>query len=398
MVDRSLVSIVKNPDAHKAVWHSFQSLGGIEKFVKRGETILVKPNLSYPVPPDMGPELTHPDVIVAIVRLLKENGAGRILVGDQSVLGVRTRDTFRITGIGKAVEKAGGELCPFDEEPRILVDVPDPFFFDKLSLPKAAVEADAIINVPKMKTHFLVYVTLGLKNLLGLLTFKDRRKFHRTVDLAYVLTDIAKVLKPRLSMVDGLIAMEGFGPHGGTPRRMDVVVSGRDTVAVDAVAAAVMGFDPLEPPPTQVAAKYGLGIAELTQIDIVGEPIENVKQHLGRAILSFVSPYSNVRVFAGGVCPGCAPRIPSLPPEVDPNKKYAIVIGRRVKIPRTLEVDEIWCCGDCGVESAKAFMNHFPLNAKVEYVQGCPPLRWYAERTLTKTLRKKGLADDFTAE
>jgi len=398
-MSKSVVSIVKDPNPERGVRETLRLLGGVESFLKKGQKVLIKPNLSFPIPPDESPDVTHPDVIAALVKVFKDGGAQRVVVGDQSVWGVRTRDSFRITRVQEAVEREGGEICCFDEEPRIMVDVPDGKIFDRISLPKIVKGVDLIVNVPKMKTSFIAHVTLGIKNHYGFVPFEDRLKFHRMMDLAYALVDIVKVVKPNLTLIDGIIAMEGYGPHAGSPKRMDVIVAGRDVVAVDAIGATIMGYDPFEPPTTQVGWKYGLGNAELSKIDIVGESIHNVKCHFARPVLMYISAHPNVEVYVGGMCPGCAPRIPAIPPNPDPNKRYAVIIGRRAKIPRKIEVDEVWCFGKCGIDSGMALRRFFSHMGRenIHIVPGCPPLRWYAKQTMLKKLMERGWARDFTA-
>lgn len=397
-MEKSVVSIVKNSNPIAAVRESLHLLGGAKAFAHKGDKILVKPNVSFPVSPEVSPEITHPDVIAALVRAFKENGASEVFVGDQPVWGVRSRDAFRISGVEDAVTRAGGEVCYFDEEDRIVVDVPDGKFFDEISIPKIVKEVDLIVNVPKMKTHFLMGATLGMKNLLGFLTFESRRKFHRKYDLAYVIADIAKTIRPRLTLIDGIIAMEGFGPHAGTLVNMGVVVTSKDIIAADAVGAVIMGLDPFEVPTTQVGVRYGLGTADLSNIRIIGETVENVKKHFKRAIIMCVSPYPNVDVFIGGMCPGCEPRIPSVPPNPELNKKYAVIIGRRAKVPtKVKEYDEIWLFGKCGIDSAIELYASADEKRKIRTVPGCPPLIWYAKQTLFKTLKEKEFIQDFTA-
>jgi hypothetical protein len=243
---------------------------------------------------------------------------------------------------------------------------------------------DRIVNVPKMKTSFIAVVTLGVKNHMGYLSFEDRLKFHRMADMAYVLSDILKIIKTDLTIIDGIVAMEGYGPHAGTAKRMDTIIASRDVVAADAVATAIMGMDPFEPPSTQVATVEGLGRGNLSEIEVVGASIDDVKQYFERSFIKYVSPHPNVKVIAGGICPGCAPRIVAAPPEPEPNKKYAVIIGSRAPILRPLDADEVWCIGRCGIESAQTSKKFLRGIAKenVKLVPGCPPLRWYAKQVI----------------
>ena len=382
--NKSLVALVKEPDVKKAVEKAFELLGGVNAFVQPGDKVLVKANVAAPVPPSVRPEVTDPEVLAEIVRVLKEGGASKVIVGDDAIWHVKTRDAFKGSGIGEAVLNAGGEICCFDEEPRIIEKVPNGSIFQEISIPGVVKEVDRIVNVPKMKTSFIAVVTLGVKNHLGYLLFEDRLKYHRMVDLAYVLADIVKVIPPDLTIIDGIVAMEGYGPHAGTAKRMDTLIAGRDVVATDVVATSIMGFNPYEPPSTQVASAEGLGKGALSEIEVVGASIEDVKQYFERPFITYVSPHPNVKVYAGGICPGCAPRIVAAPPKPDPSKKYALIIGQRAPVLREVEADEVWCIGKCGIESAhtsKAFLSKV-AKENVKMIPGCPPLRWYAKQVV----------------
>ena len=146
-----------------------------------------------------------------------------------------------------------------------------------------------------------------------------------------------------------------------------------------------MGIDPFEPPATQVAVAEGLGARSFESIDVVGEAVEDVKQVFSRAIIRYVSSHENVKVIVGGVCPGCAPRIVAVPPNPDPSKEYAVIIGSRAPILKPVKGDEIWCVGRCGIESAmvsKEFLSGVPKE-NIKLIPGCPPLRWYAKQVVS---------------
>jgi uncharacterized protein (DUF362 family) len=382
--NKSVVALVKDSNVKRAVEKIFELLGGVNAFIRPGDRVLVKVNAAAPVPPSVRPEVTDPEVLGEIVRILREGGASKVIAGDDAIWHVKTRESFKGSGIEEAVLKAGGEVCYFDEEPRVIEDVPDCGIFDKISIPRVVKEVDRIVNVPKMKTSFIAVVTLGIKNHLGYLSFEDRLKFHRMVDLAYVLSDILKVIKTDLTIIDGIVAMEGYGPHAGTAKRMDALIAGRDVVATDVVATSIMGIDPYEPPSTQIAMAAGLGRGSLSEIEVVGATVDEVKEYFARAFINYVSPHPNVKVYSGGICPGCAPRIVAAPPKPDPNKKYALIIGQRAPVLREVDADEVWCIGKCGIESAhasKALLNRV-AKENVKMIPGCPPLRWYAKQVV----------------
>ena len=357
----------------------------------RGSRVLVKPNLCSPFPPEDVPSNTHPDVIGAFVRYLKEEGARSILVGDEPVWGLRSRFVYKKSGVKEIVEREGGELIYLDEEKRMKRKIPGGRIFDSLSLPVFLDEVDFIINLPKMKINMMALATLCVKNLLGFVSFRDRKKFHRGIDLSYALIDIAKVIKPAVNVIDGITAMEGMSAHVGKARPVGVLIGSLDMVAADIVGSQIMGFNPMEIITTQLALKDKLGVEDPKQIEIVGEPIENVKVSLERPFPRLVHPDPNVEVIPGGICPGCAGRIPKIPPRVEPGKRYGIIIGKRVSYPKKQNFDELWCFGDCGIEEGKRMVRRFPhLKAKMKKVKGCPPLEWWAKHTLEVELKERG--------
>ncbi|MEW6545784.1 MAG: DUF362 domain-containing protein [Bacillota bacterium] len=398
----STVAIVQDSSPRRAVLKVVALLRGAGVSLDvRGKKVLVKPNLALPVPPSVRPETTDPLVVAAVLEWVKEEGAQEIWVGDAPAWGARARDAFRVTGLAEVVRDLGVRAVYFDEEPRVEVPVPDAHVFPFLSLPRVVVEADVVVSVPKMKTSFMQEVTLGIKNLLGCIPFEQRKRFHREIDLGYVLADIARVVRPGLTIIDGMVAMEGYGPHAGTPKRVNLVIASDDVVAADAVGAALMGYDPRASVATQVAEKDGLGVAHLDQIRIVGEELSAVASVFKRPVLEFVNPNPNVRVHAGGICPGCRPRIKVVPPRVEVDKTYAVIIGREpIPLAGALDADEIWLVGNCGLRAGMAYLLRRQLSdapgsklvgrTKIHVVPGCPPLDWYAEESAFKALRASG--------
>ncbi len=399
---QSVVAIVREADAERAVRECLDLLAEAGLDFSRMGRVLLKPNLALPVPHSVSPETTNPLVIGALVEELLRRGARSVVVGEAPVWGVKAEDAFRFTGVEDVVRQKGGEVTFFDAEPREIVKVPGAVAVRTVSLPRSVLEADTIINVPKMKTSFIMNLTLAIKNLLGCIPFEHRKLLHREFDLAYLLCDIAKVVKPALHIVDGSVAMEGYGPHAGDAVRSDLIVGGSDIVAVDAVCAAIMGCDPMEPASTQIAAKQGLGCADLQCIRVVGRSIDAVKTYFARPVLSAVHPAPNVQSYVGGVCPGCKPRVKAIPIEVEPDVKYACIFGREplAIAEDVLNADEVWLVGNCGIRAGMGYLLSRRLmpgsaqrakkDMKIVRVPGCPPLEWYAEATAFRHLRDKG--------
>jgi uncharacterized protein (DUF362 family) len=389
-MEKVKVSLVRTSDPYEGLRKTIELLGPLNLRIK-GSHVLLKPNLCSPFPPEESPAITHPDVIGAMVRYLKEEGARKVSVGDEPVWGLKSRLCYEKSGVKEVVKKEGGELVYFEEGKRINKKVPQGRVYASISVPAILDEADVLINLPKMKTSIMTLVTLCYKNLFGLVPFRDRKRFHRGIDLSYALIDIARVVKPHLNLIDAIVAMEGMGAHGGTPYSLGLLIGSQDMTAADIVGTQVMGFNPLEPVTNQLALKDGHGIKSLDQIEIVGERLEDVKVAMERPIFRLVHPKPNVEVIPGGICPGCMSRIPRIPPRVEDDKQYAVILGRRVRFPKERRFDEIWCFGDCGIEECKRLGNRYPqLKEKMKIVRGCPPLDWWRGQTIDKELKKKG--------
>jgi uncharacterized protein (DUF362 family) len=376
MAEVAITRAADYDEAEKAIRGAVDLLGGIKKFIHRGDAVVIKPNSVGPSPPEL-PITTHPTVVTALIKLAKEAGARRIIVGDNPGFNLPGKACFEYNGIEDAALEAGAEISYFDEEPYVPIRVPAGIVYDVVELPKPVVDADVLISAAKMKTHVCTVATLCIKNLHGLNSWEDKKKIHKS-DLGQKFVDLAKAIKEklRLSIIDGIRAMEGQGPVGGSPVDMGLVIAGDNIVAVDAVACACMGIEPMELPTTQAATYQGLGPGILREIEIRGEKIENVKRSFKRPIVPFASSSPNVTLYLGGACKeGCLltldPQFNVLEPNWDPKKKYAIVIGVNPIIPyKNLNVDEVWVIGDCAIKSVEKI----GIKPEPIYVDGCPPL------------------------
>jgi uncharacterized protein (DUF362 family) len=396
--EHKTVSVVKCEDPGEGALKAVSLLEKEGAFKPCTGVIFLKPNVVVPTPFDQAPaEITDPSLVGALVRYFYERGAQKVLVGESPAWGASCQDAYRASGLSRVVTENGGIMVDLDTEPEVWVPV-DGYVYDRIRFPRAMVEADLLVNIPKAKTHFLAGVTVGMKNLFGCIRYEDRKKYHRDVDLVSVLADILKALSPGLTVVDAVQAMEGFGPHGGTAVDLGLVIAGTDTVAVDTVGAYLMGFEPGEFGFLQVAQRLGLGSIDMTGIRVVGEEVDKVRKSFLPPVFPFVNPHENVSVYGGGICPGCKPRIPYVPSPWDSSKKYAVIIGREpIAIKPDVEADEIWLVGNCGVKAGmayllrKAFQGGFKQTTpKIVKVPGCPPLDWFSQKVIFPPLREKG--------
>ena len=273
------VSIVRCPDYdQKTVMSSVRRaadlLGGINAFVNPGERVLLKPNLLKARPPEAA-VTTHPEVVRAVIRLVHEAGA-QAMVGDSPGIGDLRRVCER-SGILAVVEQEGAVLADFDEA----VTVKNTGRFQRFEVARAAIEADAIINLPKFKTHGMTILTGAVKNLFGCIPGKRKVQWHLSsgVDHASfmgMLVELARLLKTRLTIMDSVVGMEGNGPGSGDPRTIGVIIAGQDPVAIDVVCGDIVGVAPDVLPVVRAAFAAGFGESKLENIRIRGESLSEV--------------------------------------------------------------------------------------------------------------------------
>jgi uncharacterized protein (DUF362 family) len=377
---KPLVSIVQSENIEERVRKSIDLLGGMGKFISKGDRVFIKPNLVYPEPPPLTTEVT---TIATLVRMALEAGASRVLVGEGGAPACKRADSFTVrgtfaaTGMGKAVEEAGGEIACMDEEEFDIVKVPDGVIYKEVKLYKSILSCNKIIGVPVMKTHYDTDVTLGIKGWHGVIADAEKFwKFHRD-DIHQKLVDLLKAIRPCLCVIDGTVGMEGLGPLGGTDIRMNLTTAGADTVATDAVTASIMGFDPLEVEHIRIAHKQGLGEARLDHIDTVGSSVAEVKRDFVRPDVRLAAIYDNVTVIQGGVCRACKARtrwcLDQLHKLGKLNEKLTVIVGIDPFIPDPAEIEgRIVIVGECACFDAKSLRRLPP--EKCMFIQGCPPV------------------------
>ncbi len=218
-----------------------RSLGAIGFDPSGARTAFLKPNIVRPGAPDTA-MVTHPAVVEALILLLKARGVTDIAVGEASSVGVNVEESFRVSGYRDMCARLGVPLLNLNEVERREVK----WMYGRLRLPRVALESDLYINCAKMKTHFHTTVTLGVKNQKGLLLPEDKQFDHLEVRLHPALSEYARLARPHLTLVDGIVGMEGEGPTKGTPKAAGVLVLGTDIYETDYACARFMGQDPLK--------------------------------------------------------------------------------------------------------------------------------------------------------
>ncbi|HUI67818.1 MAG TPA: DUF362 domain-containing protein [Nitrospirota bacterium] len=257
-----------------AVRQAVDLLGGMQTFVKPGNRVLIKPNLlkaSHPV----DAVTTHPEVIRATIRLVREAGA-EALVGDSPGFG-DLRRVCEKSGVMDVIEEEGAILTKLDEA----VQVKNHERFRRFDIARAVHEADVVINLPKFKTHGMMTITGAVKNLFGCIPGKRKIQWHFNAGVnrdafARMLVELCSLIGPRLTVMDAVVGMEGNGPGSGDPRKVGLVLAGQDPVALDVVSGRIIGADPSLLYIVRAAAEAGVGETRLDSIQIHGEALDDV--------------------------------------------------------------------------------------------------------------------------
>lgn len=272
-MNRSQVSIVRCADYRQsevegALKIAVELLGGIEKFIKPNSRVLIKPNLLSARSPDEGVD-THPEVVRAAARLIK-TVTPHVYVGDSP-------GGWDIKDIDEVYEKSGIKKICLEEDLKAVR-------FDKAVMtegfPLAAIvkEVDVIVSIPKLKSHATTILTGAVKNMFGMVVGLNKAQCHLrapTPDkLAPILAHVYSLVKPVLSIMDGIVGMEGEGPAAGSLRNFGIMLASHDGVALDAVFAKLAGVNPHRIFTIRETEKRNCGIADLNRIEISGESLE----------------------------------------------------------------------------------------------------------------------------
>ncbi len=345
----------------------------------RGGKVLVKPNLVRPDPRNPCAVVTDARVVLAMVRLLRDAGAAKVLVGDNPGYGLSLFEALAgMDGFVKRLEACGGEIVFFDQGDAVAVDNPEALLFDPVTLPRAVLEADRYVNLPKMKTHVHTLVTLGVKNQYGLVLDDERMFCHRN-DINVKIVDILRLVRPDLTLVDGLWAVQGQAPlSGAAVPDMNVLLAGTDVAAVDTVAADLMGIAADEVAMLRLVRQEGLGETRLENIEVVGADPAALRRPFARPVLGSMGAYDAVRVIEGGACQGCLSALRHALDKLATENAFAgrdpvtLYVGVPMPERRNLRnvKGELWCFGACA--APLAYDTHKKADP-ARFVPGCPP-------------------------
>ncbi|MFW9983371.1 MAG: DUF362 domain-containing protein [Candidatus Odinarchaeota archaeon] len=268
----SLVAVVKGERGLEAVFRAIELIP-FKDALAAYETVLVKPNLITSHTFETG-ITTDPIVVEAVIMKIQELGKKAIVVETEG--GTTSPDEAIIeTEIMEVIERLGSEYINMGKlADKVELEVKNPRGLKTFKVARLAVES-AIITVPSMKTLHHTTITMGLKNMFGMLTTRNKYGMHQLGTNNFIY-DICKTLPPTLSVIDGFYGKSGPGPWSGTPVKMDTIIASIDPVAADATAARCIGIDPYTIDHVRWLHEAGMG--EISDIEIVGDGIEAVYQ------------------------------------------------------------------------------------------------------------------------
>ncbi|MFC1569139.1 DUF362 domain-containing protein [bacterium] len=249
----------------------FNELGGIDQYIRPGNTILLKPNLAFANAPAWG-TTTSPELIKKVAELCLGAGAKRVIVADHT--NHESEKVFKRTGVGEALEGLPNvNLVSLDKESMYTeVTVPYGKALSAVKIAKLVQRADVLINLPCAKSHTATDISFGLKNLMGLIW--NREYFHNSTDLHAAIAELAVVIRPHLTILDATRALVTNGPTGpGKVEALNLFIAGKDPLSVDAYSATLANWNNRSLTADSIkhlshAAQIGLGDLDVTKLKI----------------------------------------------------------------------------------------------------------------------------------
>jgi uncharacterized protein (DUF362 family) len=366
------VSIVKTqpqPDysqVRQAVQQSLDLIGGIRDIIKPKDLVLINPSwVAPPVEREAGC-ITIPEVTRAVADIVKDMGA-RPVIAESSAVGVNSEKVIQESGY-RELRELGYEVVDLKSlKTTVQMPVENGKVFESIETWDLVQQADVIISVPKLKTHDQTEMTCSIKKLKGLLTDKNKKAMHQQ-GLFEGVIDLLAAVKPRLAVVDAIVCQEGVGPVFGKPVEMNLVLAGKDLVAVDSVCARLIGYEPRETLLTVNAAARGLGVMDPERIAIVGERLENVKRRFMRSVEDEPVNMEGFNLVHGeAACTGCRNTVMSALIDMRNADQLMYLPGVTVltggaPMPADVNAEDVVTVGLCMKD-----------NKTARHVKGCPP-------------------------
>lgn len=256
-------------EVQSAVDNCLDNLGGLSSLIKHDDRVLIKPNILLAKAPDEA-ITTHPALIEAIINAVKKAGAVPMVGDSPGGLVGNVGMHWEVTGIGEVCSRLNVEILNFEAGGVYKKEINGNHYH----IAKHVLDADFIINVPKIKTHNLTMLTCAIKNMYGTIPGLTKVNYHKEApkpsDFAELVVDIFALSKPGLNIIDGIIGMDGSGPSAGNPKELGMILASTDGVAVDSLICHILGKDPLKVPTNKNAYERELGEADINKIKVLG--------------------------------------------------------------------------------------------------------------------------------
>ena len=269
-------------NVEKAVFDALNAIEAKSLMKKQGMKILLKVNLLSAKPPERA-VTTHPSVVRAVIRWLKQFNPSKIFVGDSSGGSAlnSTAVALKMSGIQAVCDEEDAIAIPLEKTERKIYPVPNPLILNEIVSSNLLEDVDLIVNLPKIKTHSQCTLTCCIKNMFGTIILTKKAEKHArfpTIDqFCSALVDIYSVSKPQLTVIDGFLAMEGNGPGAGdVVDDLKIIVAGYDGIALDTLVCKIIGLNPAKVLYIEKGVAKGIGSSNLEEFRIIGQSIESV--------------------------------------------------------------------------------------------------------------------------
>jgi uncharacterized protein (DUF362 family) len=366
---KAVVAIAKDPSVDEMVRQAFGYLGEEGEVIRKGSTVVLKPNAGHLGKPGTSVN-TSAELVGAVARAARAAGAGKVILAEASAIGCDTMACLEDSGIGAAARAAGVDEIRDIKSEKDLISVPIRDARSEIRsvrLPRFLVEAEHIINMPIFKSHASMVFSCALKNIKGVVQDKVHYEMHKT-NLAMAMMDIWSVVKADLNIADLIWPAEGFGPHSPVPLDFGCVLASRDPVALDAVACHCVGLDMGKVSYFENARERGLGCADMERIEIRGKSVAEVYKKMWLPYLDGFDTWPEYEFHTENSCSSCQSlvaftmeKLKALG-EYDRNRDAVICLGAKDEVP-DLPKERLILCGNC-------LRKH---RAKGVAVNGCPP-------------------------
>lgn len=357
----------------KRIKKLFTLLGGIESFCNKKDRVLVKPNISAPGILTS----THPSITWAVAKLFSEYGC-ETFIGDDPIVPISEKEAYGNYNLYDIAKYASANVISLRHSPHKTVKTPDDGYFKEIEVSEYALDFPIIVNIAKMKSSNIVTATLGLKNMKGLLSSKWKRKFH-CEGLNQGIVDLNRIVKAKITIIDATL---GSDRARNVLYPVGLIIAGTDTVAVDSIAARIMGYNPNNIDHIKLAYEKGLGNIDIENISIIGDDINKYLKkykfsHARDPLEITKEGNGNINIIQGNPCCACM------------NELGQILYQYKEKL-RDIGKINIFVGSHIDKESINENINQkliFYGNCLRKYkyigffIEGCPPTNFQAAKT-----------------